>query len=333
MNTQARTSPTPQDYAVHSRFSDPGPHSGLLASVAPERASVAAAARAVVVHYRAGNPALTAEQRADPDRRWVASILDAAVERQPGPLDAARDLGRQVAGCCRDHTLFSVAVLREHGVPARSRVGFAAYFEPPFHHDHVVVEEWDGQRWVRWDSELEPAPHWGFDVRDMPVGHGAPFETAAEVWQAIRSGAADPTAYGVDPALPQLGGHAFVRDSVLQEVAHRNRDELLLWDLWGPMLRAPYLAEPVTRAGISLPDVDSDDFDALADELAVLLVAADAGDTAAEDELARRYAGDPLLHPGERMMTASPGGRVGVTDLRACATEWLSTLPDAAVMD
>jgi hypothetical protein len=240
--------PTLDDYAHHSRFTDPGPHADGLGAIPPDPARIAAAARRVVVHYRAGRPPLSPEQRADPDRRWVASILDAAADRQPGPLDAPRDLALQVAGCCRDHTLFSVAVLRQHGVPARSRIGFAGYFEPWFHHDHVVVESWDGGRWVRWDSELDPTEHWGFDVTDMPVGTGAPFESAAEVWRAIRSGAADPAAYGVDRSLPELGGHAFVRESVLLELAHRQRDELLLWDLWGPMLRSPAVADVVARA-------------------------------------------------------------------------------------
>ena len=31
-------------------------------------------------------------------------------------------------GLLRDHTLFCVSELRTHGIPARSRVGFAGYF-------------------------------------------------------------------------------------------------------------------------------------------------------------------------------------------------------------
>jgi transglutaminase-like putative cysteine protease len=333
MNASAATAPTPADHARHSACSDPGPHADLLAAVPPDRASIAAAARSAVVHYRAGSPSLTDEQRADPDRRWLSSILDAAAERSSAPLGSPRDLARQVAGCCRDHTLFSIGVLRQHGVPARSRVGFAGYFQPPFHHDHVVVEEWDGQRWVRWDPELEPAPHWGFDVQDMPVGPGAPFQTAAQVWRAVRAGEADPASYGVDPSLPHLGGKDFVRDYVVLELAHRQRDELLLWDLWGPMLRAEVPAELVARAGIDVPELDDDTLDALADRIAALLVAADASDTAAEAELAALYATDPLLRPGDRVVTTSPTGRAGVTDLKGRSTEWLATLPDVAVMD
>jgi hypothetical protein len=318
--------PTLDDYARHSAYSDPGPHAGLLAAVAPEPASIGAAARAAVVHYRAGGTTLTAEQREDPDRRWLASILDVAAVRCPGPLDAPRDPARQVAGCCRDHTLLSVGVLREHGVPARSRIGFAGYFRPGFWHDHVVVEHWDGTRWVRWDAELTPEGPWDFAVHDMPTGPRGPFRTAAEVWRAVRAGEVDPASYGVDPELPHLCGKDFVRDYVLLEVAHRLRDELLLWDLWGPMLAVgpPAAGELAASAGIAHPSLDECAFDGLADELAALLVAADAGDEAAEATLAARYT-ETLLRPGPRVVTTSPSGRAGVTDLRERRTEWLVT--------
>ncbi|GAA2670233.1 hypothetical protein [Actinoplanes palleronii] len=39
-----------------------------------------------------------------------------------------------------------------------------------------------------------------------------------------------------------------------------------------------------------------------------MLVAADAGDPAAEDKLALRYAEDARLHPGESVVCVSPRG-------------------------
>ncbi|MEU2199239.1 transglutaminase domain-containing protein [Isoptericola sp. NPDC019482] len=333
MDTTARAAaptpaaPTLDDYARHSAYSDPGPHGDLLRAVAPTPAATGAAACRTIVHYRAGRPALTDAQRADIDQRWLATILDTAVARQTGGLDAPRDLSRQVAGCCRDHTLFSLGVLREHGVPARSRIGFAGYFEPPFFHDHVVVEHWaqDGAgagRWVRWDPELTPEGDRGFDVRDMPTGPDSPFPTAAEVWRAIRAGEVDPASYGVDPGMPHLGGKDFVRGYVLLELAHRMRDEVLLWDVWGGTPDdVPGVAElwaQEARDGADEPS--SDELDALADEVAALLVAADAGDSAAESALAERYAGRWAARG--RVTTLSPTGRVGITDLAGRTTRW-----------
>ena len=74
--------------------------------------------------------------------------------------------------------------------------------------------------------------------------------------------------------------------------------------------------------GARLDGTTSDDADVLADEIADLLLRADAGDVAAEDELADRYAGDARLHPGPRVRTLSPLGREGWTDLAARTTTW-----------
>lgn len=67
-------------------------------------------------------------------------------QRFAAPLTDPRPQLDRVAGCCRDHSLMLTAMLRQRGVPARTVIGFAGYFTPPFHHDHVVVDYWDGTR-------------------------------------------------------------------------------------------------------------------------------------------------------------------------------------------
>jgi hypothetical protein len=188
----------------------------------------------------------------------------------------------------------------------------------------VVGERWDGTRWVRFDPELSQED-FDFDVHDMPTGPDSPFPTAAESWLAIRAGTADPATYGVDRDLPGLSGRDFVRDYVLLEVAHRHRDELLLWDLWGSRLRSPVVREAeggpaaswIREAGLPGADVSDAELDTVADELAYLLVAADAGDESAADQLAELYREDVRLHPAERVLTLSPTGHAGITDLSA----------------
>ncbi|WP_315096330.1 transglutaminase-like domain-containing protein [uncultured Cellulomonas sp.] len=299
------------DYATHSRFSYPGPHAPLLAAVATDPGSLHDAACSVVIHYRGGADQLVPGQDADIDLRWLADLLQESQRRSAVPLAASREPAQQLAGCCRDHTLVAVGVLREHGIPARSRVGFSGYFRPGFHHDHVVGEYWDGSRWVRFDPELDMAENWfGFDSHDMATGLGAPFETAAEVWLAHRRDGLDASSYGVDPSLPFLCGREFVRGYVVMELAHRQRDELLLWDVWGDTV--PETPTP------------ADELDRLADEVAELLVAADAGDAAAQAALERLYANEPRLRPGARVTTLSPTGRVGDADLEARVNRWRS---------
>ena len=273
-------------YAEHSPYSDPGRHADLLRALPGTAAVLSAAARNVIAHYRAELPDLPEERRHEIDSRWLEVILSVDQDRHGAPLTAPRPVADRVAGCCRDHTLFVVGGLREHGVPARSRVGFASYFTPGYHHDHVIVEYLDGGRWRRIDPELAPGRS-DFDPEDMAAGADAPFQTAAEVWQGYRAGELDPETYGVYPGAP-FAGPDFIRGYVIFQVAHRFGDELLLWDDWGATL-------------------DGDD-EEMIDRLADLLVRADAGDAAAEEELYAWYRADDRLHPGDSVIQNSPYG-------------------------
>jgi Transglutaminase-like superfamily len=293
------------EYAEHSRFSDPGQHRDLLTALPAEVPALAAVVRNVLVHYRGAGLTFTGERLAEIDNRWVERILDTDQRRFGIGLATPRPLVERVAGCCRDFTLLTVAALRERGVAARSRIGFAAYFMPDFHCDHVVVEYRAGDRWVYVDAQLDPAQRWPWDPCDMPrvVGpvrvNDLDFATAAQVWRAIRRGEVDPDTYGVDPGMPHLCGVNLVRHYVLMELAHRRRDELLLWDVWSWS-----------------PDGPTVD-DGLIDEVAELLLTADSGDEAAEQALAERYASDARLNPGRRVRCMSPSGLDQMVDIGA----------------
>lgn len=295
------------DFAHHSAYSDPGAHRMLVAAIAPELHAIHRAVTATITHYRAGEAPPTPAQLADIDRRWISSILDAAADRANGPLDAERAPGERVGGCCRDHSLLAVAILREHWVPARTRLGFASYFEPGFRHDHVVVEMRRDGRWVRFDPELGADGGFEFDVHDMPSGEGTPFETAAEAWIAHREGRSDLADYGVAPG-HEVGGPWIVHGYVLGDLAHRMRTELLLWDGWG-IMDAP--RRPLSTEAIEL-----------ADRIAHLTVAADSGDGAAEAALAGLWRDDARARVGRSVTTASPSGRFGTTDLVDRTTHW-----------
>ncbi|MET7373828.1 transglutaminase domain-containing protein [Micromonospora arida] len=286
------------DYRKHSPYSDPGRHGGLLDAVATDFPTVAATARNVIVHYRAGGVELPDDRLDEVNCRWVDRILDTDQSRFPLPLAAERPAVDRVAGCCRDHTLLSVALLRQHGIPSRSRVGFASYFAPDWHHDHVLVEYWNGDRWVWADPELDPAGDWWFDGYDIDPKAGL-FDSAARVWSAYRAGTIDPERYGVSPEL-RIRGDWFIHDYVLIELAHRQKDELLLWDGFGAM------TDDIATADLTLVD-----------EIAALLLAADDGDETAEKALADRYASDARLRPGPQVHSISPvSGTVSIVDLR-----------------
>ncbi|MHA6765074.1 transglutaminase-like domain-containing protein [Streptacidiphilus sp. PAMC 29251] len=286
---------TVQEWAQQSRYSDPGACAAMLDAWPRGADATAAVLRELLVHYRAGRVELSAERVAQIDLRWADRIL-AAIRASPA--------GERVAGCCRDFTLLTVAALRSRGVPARSRVGFVGYFHPGFHTDHAVVEYWDGSRWVLMDPILDPATDWGFDPDDLPRGEGAGFWSAARAWTAVRRGEADPEQFGVDPELP-IRGAWLIHRYVLLELAHRRREELLLWDGWGTM--------PTGSGGGSEEEL------ALVDGIAALLLAADDGDADAERELATRYREDrePRLGPDGTVFCFSPTGAPHWVDLDA----------------
>ena len=151
------TPPGVLDHAVHTPYSEPGTHAGRIADVSTDPAELGAVARNVIVHYRASGHELPAATRHEIDSRWMDRILAADQQRHPWPLAEPREVTDRVQGCCRDHTLFCVSVLRAHDIPARSRVGFAGYFTPGWHHDHVVVEAWLAGRWQSFDAEVDDA--------------------------------------------------------------------------------------------------------------------------------------------------------------------------------
>lgn len=284
------------DHSLHTEYSEPGQYTELLAGLPTDPTALSTIARNLIVHYRASGYELPVATRNEINARWLEEILAADQSRHPYLLEKHRDVRDRVQGCCRDHTLFCVGVLRTHSVPARSRVGFAGYFVDGWHHDHVIVEAWLDGRWRRFDPEVDgprltlPTP--------MDIGHSAlsntGFVTAAQVWVGYRNGEINPETYGVDPQVPLIRGERFLFDEVIHEVAHRFGDELLLWDTWGRMGKP---GEPVNEG------------DALwIDPIAALLLGADQGDQAAEQQLLGHYRSDKGLHPDSTVLQVSPYG-------------------------
>lgn len=284
------------DHTQQTAFSSPGRFAELFAGLPTTPVGLSAVARNLIVHYRASGHPLPAASRNDINARWLEDTIALDQFRHPLPLASPRDVIQRVQGCCRDHTLFCVGAMRAHGIPTRSRVGYAGYFMDDWHVDHVIVEAWLDGRWQRFDPEIE-APIAGLPS-PMDIGRWEPgstgFVTAAQVWSALRTDGLDVSTYGVGPDVPDLHGERFVFDEVIYEVAHRFGDELLLWDSWG---RIGIPGEPVSKTDAAWMDA-----------IAALLLAADAGDLEAEQALLAQYRFDDGLRPGSTILQASPYG-------------------------
>lgn len=150
----------------------------------------------------------------------------------------------------------------------------------------MIVEFWDHARWRRVDPEFLSGGV-DFDPENIATGPTAPFQTAAQAWQADRHGETDASLCCVFPG-STLSGPDLIRADVIFDVAHRQKDELLLWDGWDM--------------------TNSHGDDDTIDDLATLVLRADSGDPAAEEALATSYRDDHRLRPPEVVTQYSPFG-------------------------
>ncbi len=190
------------------------------------------------------------ERQQEVQLRYVARQLDRIFELDPHPLAQARPPQRRLVGNCRDFSCLLTTMLRQHGIPARARCGFAHYFDPQRYIDHWVCEYWNAaqQRWILVDAQLDEFQskelHIQFDPMDVPRDQ---FIVGGQAWQLCRSGQADPDAFGIF----DLHGLWFVRGDFVRDIAALNKVELLPWDSWG---LAESRDEDLTPADLALLD-------------------------------------------------------------------------------
>lgn len=230
-------------YASHSRFSDPGVHAGMLDDVSGDLAAMKDAVTPLVFHYMGDGDwatnGIAPDRRGEIDLRYAERMLGRLRELSARPLGEMRPPSERMVGCCRDFTLLFVSLLRHHGIPARSRVGFAAYFLAEWNVDHVVAEVWDAGegRWRLIDPELhaghvDPTDSTEVDPLDIPRSR---FLVGADAWLRCRESGDDPGRYLVSPFLdiPETRGFPYLMHNLVHDLAALNKREMILWDDWG----------------------------------------------------------------------------------------------------
>jgi Transglutaminase-like superfamily len=217
-------------YARHSRWTDPRRFAADLDPLPAEPAMLAEIVGGLVLHPFFVSPG---SRNAEAALRSVPEMLAALLERDPRPLGQARPPENRVFGTCRNYALLACAILRQHGVPARLRVGFADYFTPGFSEDHWVCEYRDADDWRLLDAELTAEVRRrlaiAFDPADVPRDR---FLVAAGAWRVLREGGADERRFGVSPL--GLSGLWFAAGSLLRDLAALAMEEMMPWDYWGP---------------------------------------------------------------------------------------------------
>jgi hypothetical protein len=236
----------PDGWARQSAVTDPGAAAGAIDALPAELAALREASSQLVFHYRAGGDfaenKVPAERMAEINTRYADAMLALILERGEPTLGRKRQAPDRLVGCCRDATVLFLALARHKGIPARARVGFAAYFHPGWLLDHVVAEVWDDQdgRWRLVDPEMDGG--WTPEVNGRRVDWldltDDQFVTGPRAWRAARAGNADPERYVVAPELdlPGLRGWPYLAHNAIHDLAALNKTEMLLWDEWGMQL-------------------------------------------------------------------------------------------------
>jgi hypothetical protein len=229
-----------------SKFTDPGAAGAVIDELPADLAALREASSQLVFHYRAGGDwaenGVPAERAGEIDTRYADAMFALLLSRGEPTLARKRLPPDRVVGCCRDSALLFVSLARRKGVPARMRVGFAAYLQPGLLIDHVVAEAWDeaAGRWRLIDGEMsgEWTPETGgrpVDWMDLADGQ---FVTGPRAWQAARAGVSDPERHLTSPGLdaPGLRGWPLLARHVVHDLVALNMTEMLVWDAWGMQL-------------------------------------------------------------------------------------------------
>jgi transglutaminase superfamily protein len=265
-------------YTRQGRMTDAGAMDALLKDAPSDIPGMVAFIQNVLMHMHwagAYGVQLTPERRDESNLRSLKDMLTSIKRQDDRPLSATRTAEQHGVGVCRHFSVFGVALFRRAGIPARARVGFGAYFNPGTFEDHWVVEYWNGREWQLLDAQIDAVQrsklHLAFDTLNVPRDQ---FIIAGDAWQQCRSGRAQAKNFGIF----DLRGLWFIAGNVLRDLASLNHEEMLPWDVWGPMIMSDDLLTP--------------DKLALFDKLAGLTLAPDKHFA----EVRALYDNDPSLH-------------------------------------
>lgn len=263
------------EWVAQSPVTQTGLADTALDALPSDLATLRAVSRQLVFHYEGSGDfaanGISPNRISEIDTRYVDAMF-ALLQERGGPVSLRpRPPGERLVGCCRDFAVLFVAMARHKKIPARVRVGFAAYFDPGWFHDHVIAEVWDKaqQRWRLIEPEIDDdhiaaIDGTTIDPLDVPTDK---FITAPRAWLLTRAGEQDAERFVVAPDLqiPDTRGFWYLRHNLIHDLAALNKTEMLLWDEWGLMDTGDPLDPTHTEALDNLakftasPDPSADD--------------------------------------------------------------------------
>ncbi len=271
-------------YAAPGVFTEVGAFAPQIDALPADPAVLAQAVQMLVLHRfwsQAYHVEVPPARENEQGYHGAEAMLAHAMTLDPAPIGAVRLPAARVLGNCRHFSTMLCAFMRQKGIPARARCGFATYFEPGRHVDHWICEYWNANdgRWVQVDAQLDTLQRSvtkaDFDPLDVPRDR---FLVAGAVWQGIRGGTIDPDTCGI----ADMWGGWFVRGDLMLDVGALQKVELLPWEPFG-------LIQPRGSTEQETPNVM-----ALVDRVAALTAR---GDNDSIDELLSMARADERLRP------------------------------------
>lgn len=222
-------------YCQHSLMSDPGPQRSLFDDLPTDLAALHQIVQNVLIHVwkiRKFNPHLLEGRTTEIESRRMPELLTYIRNHDNRPLTEPRLLEQKLIVDCRHFAGLLCAMLRHHGIPARTRSGFATYLETSHYQEHWICEYWNGERWVKEDPDLV--------MHDIPRDQ---FRVAGQAWQTCRAGQDDPDKYGYGGDASVRGWWA-IRNNVVRDVAALNKVEEMSLAGWGLVRGAEAVTDP-----------------------------------------------------------------------------------------
>jgi len=230
-------------YVSHSLFSDPGKDKKLLSVFSDQIEMIPKQIHQLLLHETDApyyKIKIDSIRYAELNARYLDQILFYIKQYNSKPLNTSRPPKERVLSVCRDSALFFCAVLRSRNIPARLRSGFLSYLIPGLYLGACFAEYFDEKinDWKMIDprttEDFIQQYHLkiDFDLMKLPQDK---FISAAFAWQAYRAGKIDAARFGVR----KLRGFKILRNHLIQDLALLNKQETLVWDLWGLMLDSP----------------------------------------------------------------------------------------------
>lgn len=166
----------------------------------------------------------------DRGKKSIQESIDQIMKFQKKPLVEYKEPKNRVVNTCRQFSMFLCSILRERGIPARCRCGFATYFSGGWFEDHWICEYWNKKesRWVRVDAQIDDLQATAYRIErkeikllDLP---SESFFSAGVLWQLYRKGLVSGELCGYSELASEHGAW-YIRGNMLRDFFALNKVE------------------------------------------------------------------------------------------------------------